>query len=343
MKNILSQEIKIYRTELEQIVKSLHELTINIGHEEWKRLVSDLRTRIDEPFMFVIVGEVKSGKSSFINALLESKKEICKVAAHPMTDTIQQIVYGEEERIVSINEFQKKIYQPVDILREIAIVDTPGTNAIIAHHQEITEQFVPASDLIVFVFEAKNPYRQSAWDFFNFITQEWRKKVIFILQQKDLMNAEDLNTNLKGVREFAEKKGMQEAKIFAVSAKEELEGASDSSGFSAVRSFITENITGGRAPYLKLKNNIQTSLQVLSKIDDALTIREAQFQADKKFRDEIRDTLNNQKAKSNNQVDILVENLLASYDRVTSKNEKELNHGISFFPMLKRSIRSIFN
>ncbi|MBK7009342.1 MAG: dynamin family protein [Saprospiraceae bacterium] len=34
---------------------------------------------------------------------------------------------------------------------------TPGTNTIVAHHQEITEKFIPYSDLIVFVFEAKNP------------------------------------------------------------------------------------------------------------------------------------------------------------------------------------------
>ncbi|MEZ4986392.1 MAG: dynamin family protein [Saprospiraceae bacterium] len=69
------------------------------------------------------------------------------------------------------------------ILRDIAIVDTPGTT-IVEHHQEITERFVPASDLIVFVFEAKNPYRQSARTFFDFIQDEWRKKVIFVLQQK---------------------------------------------------------------------------------------------------------------------------------------------------------------
>ena len=131
--------------------------------------VSDLRNRINEPFMFVIVGEVKAGKSSFVNALLDTGKEICKVAPQPMTDTIQQIIYGENEDIISVNEHFKKIYQPVDILKEVAIVDTPGTNAIVDHHQEITENFVPSSDLIVFVFEAKNPYRQSAWQFFDFI------------------------------------------------------------------------------------------------------------------------------------------------------------------------------
>ena len=119
------------------------------------------------------------------------------------TDTIQQIVYGEQEEIISINEYLKRIHQPVEILKEIAIVDTPGTNAIIQHHQEITESFIPASDLIVFVFEAKNPYRQSSWEFFDYIHDEWRKKIIFVLQQKDLMNESDLEVNKKGVVDYA--------------------------------------------------------------------------------------------------------------------------------------------
>ncbi|MBL0100328.1 MAG: dynamin family protein [Saprospiraceae bacterium] len=87
--------------------------------------------------------------------MLDTDKEICKVAPMPMTDTIQQILFGEEERIETINPYLKKIYQPVEILREIAIVDTPGTNTIVQHHQEITEKFIPYSDLIVFCFEAK--------------------------------------------------------------------------------------------------------------------------------------------------------------------------------------------
>ena len=98
-----------------------------------------------------------------------------------MTDTIQQIVYGEEESFTDISPFLKRITQPVEILKDIAIVDTPGTNTIVDHHQEITEKFIPASDLIVFVFESKNPYRQSAWDFFNYIHEDWRKKIVFIL------------------------------------------------------------------------------------------------------------------------------------------------------------------
>src|SRR5690606_25164933 len=136
---------------------------------------------------------------------------------------------------IEVNPYLKKLLLPVEILKEIAIVDTPGTNTIIEHHQEITERFIPASDLIVFVFEAKNPYRQSAWDFFNFINEDWHKKIIFVLQQKDLLNAEDLSINIKGVTEYAEKKGMKNPFVFAVSAKEEQEGKQEESGFLPLR------------------------------------------------------------------------------------------------------------
>jgi len=216
--NLINQSLLGLRAQVEEAVKNLHELTIRINSDDLIKTVSDLRSRVHDPFMFVIVGEVKAGKSSFINALLETEREITKVAPQPMTDTIQQIVYGETEEITVINPYLKKIMIPVEILREIAIVDTPGTNTIIEHHQAITEEFIPSADLIVFVFEAKNPYRQSAWDFFNFIHADWRKKVIFVLQQKDLMDAPDLEVNMQGVRDYAEKKGILAPEVFAVSA-----------------------------------------------------------------------------------------------------------------------------
>ena len=343
MKGILNEDLLSYRSQIDQIVKELHDLTIEIGHDELSQTISDLRNRIQEPFMFVIVGEVKAGKSSFINALLDTGKDICKVAPSPMTDTIQQIVYGETESEITINPYLKRILQPVEILKEIAIVDTPGTNTIIEHHQEITERFIPASDLIVFVFEAKNPYRQSAWDFFKYIKEDWRKKVIFVLQQKDLMNEADLLENIGGVQKHAVQNGIENPLIFAVSAKQEQEGQKESSGFLNIRNYIQQNITGGKAPYLKLQNNIETSQNINERIEKGLTDRKMQYEADITFRDDIRQTLDSQEVKSKKQVDVLVESLLDAYDKITLKYEQNLASGLGFFSLIKRSIASMFS
>jgi GTPase SAR1 family protein len=342
MSRILNQKLQQYRFQMVEVVKDLHQMTIDIDNASLSEMVSDLRNRIHEPFMFVIVGEVKVGKSSFVNALLESDKEVTKVAPDPCTDTIQQILYGETEQTVVINPYLKKIFYPVEILKEIAIVDTPGTNTIIEHHQEITERFIPGSDLIVFVFEAKNPYRQSAWEFFDYIHKDWQKKVIFILQQKDLMRGDDLETNVKGVIKQAEKKGVANPNVFAVSAMDEQEHKPDS-GFVAVRTFIRDNITGGKAPLLKLKNNLKTAQNVSKRIASGLEVLSEQYQMDLAFRTDITETLNEQEAKSKKQVDILVENMIDTYDSISMRTEKELREGLGFFTLLRRTVASVFS
>jgi GTPase SAR1 family protein len=340
---ILNRQLQSFRARVDEIVKDLHDLTVQIPHPELSQTVSELRNRINEPFMFVIVGEVKSGKSSFINALLDTGREITRVAPQPMTDTIQQITYGETEETTQINPFLKRIAVPVDILKEITIVDTPGTNTIIEHHQEITERFIPSSDLIVFVFEAKNPYRQSAWDFFNFIHGDWRKKVVFVLQQKDLMPADDLEVNLKGVIEHAQKKGIENPLVFPMSAKLEQEGQTEQSGFGPMRQYIRENITGGKAPWLKLRNNLELSQNISQRIAQGLDTREKQWQADTIFRADIRDSLEKQSLQSRRQVGVLVENLLGAYDRITREKERQLKDGLSIFTLIRRSLAGIFS
>lgn len=343
MTNFISRNLQAFRAQVDELAKDLHELTIRTGNDELAATVSDLRNRINEPFMFVIVGEVKAGKSSFINALLETGREITKVAPQPMTDVILQILYGDTEETMVVNPYLKRVFLPVPILNEIAIVDTPGTNTIVEHHQEITESFIPASDLIVFVFESKNPYRQSAWDFFNFIHADWHKKIIFVLQQKDLMNVDDLNVNIQGVHDYAEKKGVRSPIVFAVSAKLEQEGDQENSGFLPLRDYIRQNITGGKAPILKLQNNVQTCATIIGRIRKALDVRQEQFKADTEFRKDIVQTLDNQENKSYKQVDILVENLVATYDRITREKETELAAGLGFFSLLRRSFASIFS
>ena len=118
-------------------------------------------------------------KSSFINALLQS--DICKTAADPCTDMIQQIVYSEKRFEQPINQYLRKIGLPNEILKTLSVVDTPGTNTVVDNHQEITQEFIPNSDLIFFVFFAKNPYTRSAWELLDYVNTEWRKKVVFCI------------------------------------------------------------------------------------------------------------------------------------------------------------------
>ena len=339
----IESEIKASKQQIKFFGLELKKLLEKINYSDEVSIAQDVINRIEEPYMFVIVGEVKSGKSSFINALLDPEKEICKVAPSPMTDTIQQIVFGIPEREEYISQYLKKIYQENDILKDIAIVDTPGTNTIIEHHQEITERFIPVSDLIIFVFEAKNPYRQSAWEFFDYVKEEWRKKVIFVLQQKDLMEEKDLQINMNGVIDYARKKNIEEPVVFAVSAKKEIEGNKDESGYLRLREYIQQHITNGKAAYLKLEASVDTFVNINDKLKNGMILRKEQYEADIIFRNEIKEILDRQEGKTNHQTAILVDSLLSKYDLIIQKYRDKLSERLGFFSIISSSFLSIFD
>src|SRR3954454_21521137 len=75
---------------------------------------------------------------------------------------------------------------PAEVLREISIVDTPGTNDIISRHEELTRDFVPRSDLVLFVTSADRPFTESERTFLEQI-REWGKKIVFILNKIDTL------------------------------------------------------------------------------------------------------------------------------------------------------------
>src|SRR5918993_1248577 len=161
-------------------------------------LVRRAHADLEELFLLVIVGEFNSGKSAFINALLEA--EISEEGVTPTTDRITVLRYDDEpverERRDGILE---KGY-PNEFLREIAIVDTPGTNAIIRHHEELSRGFVPRSDLVLFVTSAERPLTESERGYLELI-RDWGKKILLVINKADLLGDEH---KIEEVRSFVE-------------------------------------------------------------------------------------------------------------------------------------------
>ena len=334
---ILDERFVILKDRLEAFLKDLHAYINDMGSSSLPATVSDLRSGLNEPFLFVVVGEVKSGKSSFINALLG--EDLCPVDAAPCTDVIQEIVYSENPYEDAVRPFLKKIGRPLAILQTIAIVDTPGTNTVIENHQEITRTFIPNSDLVLMVFQAKNPYTQSAWDLLDYIREDWRKRTIFILQQADLARPDEIETNFARVRDLAIGKGIEQPKIFATSAELEIRQDPDS-GFNEVRQFIRATVTGGRHYRLKLESILATVLQILKQVDLALSQRREQFAADKAVVDAIRTRLESGHQQSAYELRTLIQHLGSAYDTAARQATERFSEGLSFGKLFQKSIRS---
>ncbi|MGB5714682.1 MAG: dynamin family protein, partial [Waterburya sp.] len=258
---IVDQALVQYQSRLDNLLNQLQIFATEINNQQLQVTIRNLRTNINEPFLFVVVGEVKAGKSSFVNALLQA--DICKTAADPCTDVIQQIVYSEEQFEQPISQYLRKIGLPNKILKTLSVVDTPGTNTIVENHQEITKEFIPNSDLIFFIFFAKNPYTRSAWELLDFVNSEWRKKVVFVLQQADLTKPEELAKNKEKLAELALQKGIQSPIIFATSVEWEVSGEENISGFNEVRNYIQQTLQDGSTKRLKLQGVTKTSEQII--------------------------------------------------------------------------------
>jgi small GTP-binding protein len=151
---------------------------------------------MDELFLLVIVGEYNSGKSTFINALLGD--EVFAMGDLPTTRAISILRYGEKGPPETIGENIQLYHYPLDVLRDLDIVDTPGTNSIERMEEEITRQFVPRADLILFVTSLLQPLTASELDFLAHI-REWGKKVVFIVNGVDRRNSDE---QLDRVREY---------------------------------------------------------------------------------------------------------------------------------------------
>lgn len=264
------------RSELETALAGLLKLSSEMRRDPASvETLQGLLTDIREPLLFVVVGEVKAGKSSLLNALFG--QEFAKVDVLPATDRVYIFRYGEEERSVEVSPQLTERYQRIDFLRDFNVVDTPGTNTMVPEHQTITETFIPRADLVLFVFSVTNPWTQSAWALLDLVQKKWLKNVVFVLQQADLRDA----TEIQAVRRHLEDTALQKLGFtpptFAVSARKALlarttgtdkERLWEESQFGPLEEQINRMVTETGARILKLQSTAKTGVLILTDVEE---------------------------------------------------------------------------
>mgnify|MGYP001005624012 CR=1 FL=1 len=328
------------RTQTAGLLGRLAELCDRAGMADLREMTGGLLANINEPFLFVIVGEVKTGKSSLINALLG--EEACPVAPDPCTDRIQIIAYGETRSEKAESALLKRVFLPLSILKDIAIVDTPGVDSIIDRHQEITEGFIPRCDLALFVFSAINPYSRSAWEFFDLVNAKWRRKIVFILNQADLASEEQLDVNVRSVAGLAGERGMAEPRIFLTSGKTGLTDP-EKGGIEALRAYIREMVTGGGHYAQKLLSAIRSAGRALERMAEAQERERLDLAEDLAESDRIRERLASARKSAGREIERLVDRTTGAYAKLCVELVEEIERELRFGNMISRSVKSVFS
>jgi small GTP-binding protein len=248
---------------------------------EERRILNDLRTSLvrfgasdenmaplersieglDELFLLVVVGEFNAGKSAFINALIGERR--MEEGVTPTTAHVTPVRY-----------------------EDINIVDTPGTNAVIREHEEITAQYVPRADLVLFVTSADRPFTETERAFLEQI-RDWGKKVVVVINKVDILAGEkELGEVRAYVADNARRLLGVTPEIFPVSAKAAFRAKTgepqlwSASGFEALERYIRTSLDAAARMRLKLLNPLGVGAALIDRYAVATKERLSALQSD---------------------------------------------------------------
>lgn len=249
---------------------------------------------LGEPFLFVVCGEVNSGKSTLINGLFGH--DICRVSPLPETNRVLRYQYGNPARDVDAAPLLEERHRPLGFLRDFHLIDTPGTNSTVQGHQEITARLLPSADLIFFVFPVTNPWEAATWNFISKVPPECLNRAVFIIQQADQREAIDLQVIHGHMVDLAVKRIGHALPIFAISGKTAWEAKCatpfakerfKASGYPELEHFISSQICQSPTRRRALETWRRQSATALSAVDDHIERQTRALQTQGRFLDTI--------------------------------------------------------
>lgn len=217
----------------------------NMMDSSYEQILDDLQIRIDEAMKIAIVGQFSSGKSTFLNALLGS--EVLPSGITPVTAKVCHILYGEDymleihykngniatkplEYLSHISPQKQttiafyKLFAPVEILKNISFLDTPGFNSQNQSDTDTTNAVLESVDGIIWLTLIDNVGKQSEKNIIVSHIKRYASKSLCVLNQKDrLKNQTEIDTSLNYAKSAFN--GLFE-EIIAISAKDALRACS---------------------------------------------------------------------------------------------------------------------
>lgn len=261
--------------ELAAILRSAQS-RLRAGRPDVQSPFTNLFARLAEDrFNLVVIGRFSRGKSSLMNALLDTDR--LPVGIVPITSVITTVSYGSKERAViemqdsrfpaevtldKLADFVTqqgnpgnqrrvalaRIELPSELLRRgFHFVDTPGLGSAILANTQTTERFLPEADAFMLVTSFDSPLSQEELQTLRYIGPS-AGRVFLVINKGDLASSAERAQVLSHVERQARAVfGEHVPKIHSVSAREALEATRRGdtkryaeSGVEALRADVTE-------------------------------------------------------------------------------------------------------
>jgi GTP-binding protein EngB required for normal cell division len=197
------------------------------------------------PMEVAITGQFSAGKSTFLNALLS--RNILPTGITPVTSKVNFINYGEEyklkityksgaeeyhniEQIAAFTDQRQKemdeikyltLYAPMDILKDISFVDTPGLNSQSQSDTDTTKRVLRDVGGIIWLTLIDNAGKQSEAKILEEYMSHFQNKSLCVLNQKDKFTDEQIQTTTNYIKT---KFSQFFAQVTPISAKLALQG-----------------------------------------------------------------------------------------------------------------------
>ena len=242
------------RQELEQQIQSIRAIL----RDTYSRITSTQNSYIPTPDMsvktagaiiqqeqydVVVCGEVKKGKSSFINALMGD--EVLPTNTQVATSQVFRIINsdteeyslvftdGQRQRIsrkdlsrygsqVDADLYGEPIFRgrqldyievkhPIPSLpKSVALIDTPGIGALYAAHEQITRNYLSKAAAVIFIIDPKNPIVIKEREFIESALKV-TKQIMFVMTKMDNYDEHVIATMISRDEEILAPYGKQTA------------------------------------------------------------------------------------------------------------------------------------
>ena len=288
---MLGERYFAMRGKLAQVMRGIADLAAETGTTFGGHLpFAEMEARLGTPFLIVVCGEVNAGKSTLINGLFGH--DLCRVNILPETDRVLSYRYGETARDVTVAPLLEERHRPLGFLRDFHLVDTPGTNSVVQGHQAVTDRFLPAADLVMFVFPISNPWGAATWDAISRLPAGVLARVAFIIQQADQRGSNDVAVILGHMADLSMKRIGRVPPIFAVSGKLACEAKRadpvnadllHASGYPALEEFITRHICQSPARQQILESSRAQAAAALRAVDERIEEQSRSIHSQSRF------------------------------------------------------------